>query len=66
VSLSMTTEPRMSPGASGLEGFSLGNANTQTEEAAEEDDAALPDIHDADSFFNLPDAEDEDEDESRR
>ena len=66
VSLSMTTEPRMSPGASGLEGFSLGNTNVQAEEAVEEDEAALPDIHDADSFFNLPDAEDEDEDEARR
>ncbi len=64
VSLSMSPEPRMSA-ISGLEGFSLGAPDPRGEEAPEEE--ALPDIRDADSFFNLPDAdEDADEDDQPR
>ena len=63
VSLTMAPEPRMPSAISGLETFSLGSKDPRGEEPEEE---GLPDIRDADSFFNLPDAEDEDEDEARR
>ena len=52
-SLGMTTEPRMPSSIAGLENFSL----TQREEKP-------ADYSDADSFFNLPDA-DPDEDEEK-
>ncbi|HVG46694.1 MAG TPA: cell cycle transcriptional regulator TrcR [Rubellimicrobium sp.] len=65
VSLSMAPEPRMPSAISGLETFSLGDGKDPRGE--EEDEDALPDIRDADSFFNLPGGdEDEDEDDSRR
>jgi hypothetical protein len=65
VSLAMTPEPRMPSSISGLEGFSLGGAKDPRGEEAPEDEA-LPDIRDADSFFNLPAGDDEDEDRGRR
>jgi hypothetical protein len=65
VSLSMNPEPRMSSAVAGLAGFSLGAKDQPAAEAdtAEEDEAALPDIRDADSFFNLPASDDENEDD---
>ena len=55
-SLGMAAEPRMPAGMAALEGFSLGGSEETLPSAA--------DYSDADSFFNLPDAgEDEDEDE---
>ena len=51
-SLSMPDEPRLPSSIAGLENFSL---------TRDEDEAAQPDV-DADSFFNLPEGEDEDED----
>ena len=54
-SLGMPEEPKMPTAISGLETFSL----TDTEEDAGEKDDDLPD---ADSFFNLPEGGDEDED----
>ena len=54
-SLGMGTEPRMPSSIAGLENFSLSQRDT--------DDRPAKDFSDADSFFNLPDADDEDEDE---
>ena len=54
VSLSMAPEPRLPRSVAGLETFSLSDSQPGPKEA-------LPDIRDADSFFNLP-AEGEDED----
>ena len=56
VSLSMSPEPRRPSSIAGLETFSL-------REKPEEE--ALPDVRDADSFFNLP-AGGDDEEEDRR
>ncbi|AMY71933.1 DUF1013 domain-containing protein [Frigidibacter mobilis] len=54
-SLGMGTEPRMPSSIAGLENFSLSQRD--------EDERPAKDFSDADSFFNLPDADDEDEDE---
>lgn len=54
-SLSMTDEPRLPSSIAGLENFSL---------SRDEDEKPEPEI-DADSFFNLPDSSDDDEDEDR-
>lgn len=54
-SLGMGTEPRMPSSIAGLENFSLSQRDT--------DERPAKDFSDADSFFNLPDADDEDEDE---
>ncbi|TNC49375.1 DUF1013 domain-containing protein [Rubellimicrobium rubrum] len=64
VSLSMSPEPRM---GQGLDTFALGRTDPRDADASEEEEA-LPDIQDADSFFNLPGGDDEDEDDqpSRR
>jgi hypothetical protein len=58
VSLSMSPEPRRPSALSGLETFSLGSRDERPEE-----EKPLPDIRDADAFFNLPSG-DEDEDEA--
>jgi len=55
-SLEMETEPKMPSAISGLETFTLSDSDDEKEEA-------LPD---ADSFFNLPDADDEDDDEDAK
>ena len=52
-SLAMDTEPRMPSAIEGLETFSLSPAPEEKEE----------ELPDADSFFNLPDSKDDDEDE---
>jgi hypothetical protein len=53
-------EPRMPSSMSGLETFSLsGNAD-------DEEPVDKRDVRDADSFFNIPDDEDEDEDDVRK
>ncbi|TDL76259.1 DUF1013 domain-containing protein [Palleronia sediminis] len=57
-SLSGETEPRMPSAISGLETFTLSNTG---EELSEDEDR---DVSDAESFFNLPD-DDGDEDETR-
>ena len=54
-SLAMSDEPRLPSGIAGLEGFSL----TRDEEKAPE-----PDL-DAESFFNLPDKDEDEEDQGR-
>ncbi|MBK4217708.1 DUF1013 domain-containing protein [Paracoccus caeni] len=54
-SLAMSDEPRLPSSIAGLENFSL----TKDEEPVEQD-------LDADSFFNLPDQDDEEEDEDHR
>ncbi len=64
VSLSMAPEPRASSGLAGLETLALAGASDPRGGEPEEDEA-LPDIRDADSFFNLPDGEDEDEGQGR-
>ena len=73
VSLTMAPEPRMPSAISGLETFSLGSSKDPRGEeprAGDEEEEALPDIRDADSFFNLPgdegDGEGEDDDQPRR
>ncbi|MCZ0960178.1 DUF1013 domain-containing protein [Paracoccus benzoatiresistens] len=54
-SLAMSDEPRLPSSIAGLEGFSL---------TRDEDKTPEPDL-DADSFFNLPDAGEDEEDEGR-
>ena len=54
-SLGMGTEPRLPSSIAGLENFTLGGA--------EEEKADPKDFSDADSFFNLPHGDDEDEDD---
>ncbi|MBD9526519.1 MULTISPECIES: DUF1013 domain-containing protein [Paracoccus] len=53
-SLAMSDEPRLSGGLAGLEGFGL---------TKDEDKPAVEENLDADSFFNLPAADEHDEDE---
>ena len=57
-SLEMGTEARLPTAIAGLETFSLTDSD-----ASEEDKRSAKDYSDADSFFNLPDADDEDEDD---
>lgn len=56
-SLSMGDEPRLPSSIAGLENFSLSKST-------DEDDQPEREV-DADSFFNLPDSKDDDEDEDR-
>ncbi|MTH62755.1 DUF1013 domain-containing protein [Paracoccus shanxieyensis] len=56
-SLSMSDEPRMPSSIAGLENFSL---------TKDEEDEAPKKEYDADSFFNLPEADDDDEDDDNR
>jgi len=55
-SLGMGTEPRLPSSIQGLENFTL-------DKREEEEDRSPRDFSDADSFFNLPDADEDDEDE---
>ncbi len=55
-SLGMSSEPKMPTAISGLEGFTLGDT-------APDEDAADKDVPDADSFFNLPNDEEDEKDE---
>ncbi|PWE27857.1 DUF1013 domain-containing protein [Pararhodobacter marinus] len=66
-SLEMEPEPRLPRNIAGLETFTLGSGNDTEEEEA----ASARDYSNADSFFNLPDAdkdddEDDDNDDPRR
>ena len=63
-SLGMEAEPRMPSAIEGLETFTLGGSM----DVADDDEDDTSDIVDADSFFNLPagDAEDDDEDDQPR
>lgn len=54
-------EPRMPPSMSGLETFSLSGNDAEEEEVEDKRD-----VRDADSFFNIPDSEDDDEDDDTR
>jgi hypothetical protein len=56
-SLEMEAEPRMPTSIEGLETFTLGNTDEDTAGDPRGDDS----FTDADSFFNLPDSDDEDE-----
>lgn len=59
-SLGMDTEPRIPSSMSGLETFTLsGNADD------DEDPRDRRDVRDADSFFNLPEGKDDEDDETR-
>lgn len=58
-SLGMSDEPRMPAGIAGLENFTLGNAKVEPEE-----DEDSKDYSNADSFFSLPDADEDDEDDN--
>lgn len=66
VSLSMAPEPRLPSSIAGLETFSLADRPDPRAGEDEDEEAALPDIRDADSFFNLPAGEDEEGDEGSR
>ncbi len=57
-SLGMGTEPRLPTGIAALEGFTLSKP--------EEREKTAKDYSDAESFFNLPDADDEDEEDDKR
>jgi len=63
-SLKAAPEPRMTDTISGLETFSLADSD-DPRGAPEDDDDTLPDIRDADSFFNLPGGASEDDDNDR-
>jgi len=68
-SLTMSPEPRLPTAIAGLETFSLSDRDDPRGAVEEEEERDFSDIHDADSFFNLPaggDDDDEDEDTSRR
>lgn len=56
-SLEMDPEPKMPANLAGLESFSVRDLKEEIEERS------AADFSDADSFFNLPDADDDDEDE---
>ena len=58
-SLEMDAEPRMPSNMEGLEAFTLGDAPADA--GLEEDQRGDDDFADADSFFNLPESGDEDE-----
>ena len=60
-SLGMEAEPRMPTAIEGLETFTL--SGTPAEEEDEDEKRNAKEYSDADSFFNLPDADDDDEDE---
>ncbi|WP_299566198.1 DUF1013 domain-containing protein [uncultured Sulfitobacter sp.] len=57
-SLGMDAEPRMPSAIEGLETFTLSGSDSSEDE---EDDKKDSDFADADSFFNLPEGEDDDE-----
>ncbi len=57
-SLGMAPEPKMPSAMAGLETFSLSDPRDEVEDEEEEDNR---DITDADSFFNLPDNDDDDD-----
>ena len=59
-SLSMDVEPRMPSNIAGLETFTLGSGNDDSEHSSESV------AQDAESLFNLPDSDDEDDDEDDR
>jgi hypothetical protein len=72
-SLTMSAEPRIPSSISGLETFSLSDRDDPRGAPVEEEEAErdYSDLHDADSFFNLPaggddDDEDDDKDVKRR
>ena len=56
-SLGMSTEPRMPSNIAGLENFSLSKPDE------EEDEKSARDYSDAESFFNLPQGDDDEDDE---
>ncbi len=60
-SLGMDTEPRLPSAIEGLETFSLSDPRG---DEAEDEDADERDFADADSFFNLPESKDEDEEDN--
>jgi hypothetical protein len=62
-SLAMSPEPRIPSAIAGLETFSLSDRDDPRGEVEDEDEQDFSDIHDADSFFNLPAGGDDDEDE---
>ncbi|SFD49710.1 DUF1013 domain-containing protein [Roseivivax sediminis] len=64
-SLEMDPEPRLPSSIEGLETFSLSDPREGEDSVAPEEaeEAESGNYADADSFFNLPDAEDDDEDE---
>ncbi len=62
-SLTMAPEPRLPTAIAGLETFTLSDRDDPRGAPDKDDDSALTDFGDADSFFNLPAGSDEDEDE---
>lgn len=67
-SLTMSPEPRMPTAIAGLETFSLSDSGDDPRgKPDEEEERDYSDIHDAESFFNLPaGGDDDDEDDDRR
>ncbi|MCB1341815.1 MAG: DUF1013 domain-containing protein [Pseudooceanicola sp.] len=60
-SLGMTTEPRIPTAIEGLETFTL--SGNRDDEEEEEKKSSAKDFADADSFFNLPESDDDEDDE---
>jgi uncharacterized protein len=65
-SLGMAPEPRMPTSMSGLETFSLRDADDPRGAVEEDDEEDMRDMSDADSFFNLPGDDEDDEDTDGR
>lgn len=65
-SLAMAPEPRLPTAIAGLETFSLSDRDDPRGDPEKEDDAARADFSDADSFFNLPSADDDEDEDTRR
>ncbi len=63
-SLGMDTEPRMPTAISGLETFTL--SDNDDPRGADDEEEDTREYSDADSFFNLPDSDEDDEDEDDR
>lgn len=61
-SLGMSTEPRIPTAIEGLETFTLSSKSDDEDEESDKKRSAK-DFADADSFFNLPDANDDDDDD---
>jgi hypothetical protein len=62
-SLVMAPEPRIPSAIAGLETFSLSDRDDPRGKPDEEEERDYSDLHDADSFFNLPAGGDDDEDD---
>ncbi|MBI1417454.1 MAG: DUF1013 domain-containing protein [Limimaricola sp.] len=62
-SLGMAPEPRMPTAIAGLETFTLSDSESDSKEEAEDPRDSKADFSDAESFFNLPEGDEDDDEE---